>query len=97
MELLEDQSSSWPTVASGVPQGGVLGALLFLIYINDLPDCITSSTVRPFADDMVLYHGRSSPAEVALSTEDEEEVSALPAVVIWNSLRDHLLSSSVSK
>ena len=46
--------SEWSNVSSGVPQGIVLGPVMFLLYINDLPTGI-SSVVRLFADDTVLF------------------------------------------
>ena len=48
--LLNGQCSSWTPVFAGVPQGSVLGPLIFLIYINDLTRAI-SSTNKLFADD----------------------------------------------
>lgn len=46
--------SDWSDVKSGVPQGTILGPILFLIYINDLPVGVSSS-VKLFADDVKLY------------------------------------------
>ena len=48
------EKSDLAPVCSGEQQGSVLGPSLFLIYINDLPDTITSN-VRLFADDTALY------------------------------------------
>ena len=51
---LGGQFSSWTNVNAGVPQRYILGQLLFLIYINDLPDGL-SSNAKLFADDTSLF------------------------------------------
>ena len=53
--VINGEFSEWVHVKSGVPQGTVLGPLLFLLYINDLPDNISSS-VKLFADNFVMYN-----------------------------------------
>ena len=51
---LEGKYSSWEKVISGIPQGSVLGPILFVIFINDMPDMV-SSMCQLFADDAKLF------------------------------------------
>lgn len=51
---VNNTSSSFASVSSGIPQGSVIGPLLFLIFINDLPSNL-SSRIRLFADDCIVY------------------------------------------
>ena len=52
--MLNGQSFDWKKVTAGVPQSSVLGPLLFLVYINDLTEDI-SSNIRLFVDDVALF------------------------------------------
>ena len=56
--------SEWQNVTSGIPQGSVLGPLLFLIYINDLMDCY--NRIYVFADDAKIYQHIHCPEDCKL-------------------------------
>ena len=63
--LINGTESSWGEIKSGVPQGSVLGPLLFLIYVNDLEKGIHSS-IKFFADDTSLFSTANDPNVTAL-------------------------------
>ena len=69
--------STWLLVASGIPQGSVLGPTLFLLFINDMPSAVSSS-IKMFADDTKIYH------PVTLDLDRERLQKDLDAVVAWS-------------
>jgi len=69
--------SSWATVLSGVPQGSVLGPLLFLLFVNELPAWIINSMMM-FADDAKIWTKISSKSDSESLQED------LNKLIIWS-------------
>ena len=61
---LNDDVSSLMEILFGVPQGSILGPILFLLFINDLPTCLTKCQCNLFADDTVLYTTNNKEKDV---------------------------------
>lgn len=86
--LVDNEMSDSVPVLSGVPQGSVLGPCLFLFFINDLPDSLSSSS-RLFADDVVLYRKIKSQFDIDALQSD------LTSLDLW--AQDWQMEFNVSK
>ena len=70
---LRGSQSDWIDITSGVPQGSVLGPFLFVAYVNDLPDSV-SSKLYMFADDTKLYRTITSELDCHILQQDLNNV-----------------------
>lgn len=64
--VLNGYASCASPIPSGVPQGSILGPLLFVIFINDIDKCFQYSNFLLFADDMKIYKKINSPNDLIL-------------------------------
>ena len=67
--LVNQSQSDWATVTSGIPQVSVLGPLLIIIFINDLPDCVKSA-IKIFADDTKIYREIKDKSDIKQLQDD---------------------------
>ena len=63
VQIDQSKSNSQP-ISCGVPQGSVLGPLLFLIFINDLPKCCPEGNTRLFADDTTIFYHSNDTKDI---------------------------------
>jgi retron-type reverse transcriptase len=73
---IRGKKSEWRAVTSGVPQGSVLGPILFILYINDIDEGILAQ-VSKFADDTKVYAKVSTMEEARSLQKDLQMVSRL--------------------
>ena len=75
--VVNGHASDWVAVASGVPQGFVLGPLLFILHVNDLPAAL-QCPIKHFADDAKVYQSIRVPSDGQLLQTD------LDVAVAWS-------------
>ena len=83
-------TSSVKSIDCGVPQGSTLGPLLFIIYLNDLPQVLVNSCISLYADDTAIYYQANDANEIQVMLQED-------LVLIQNWMKINKLSLNVSK
>ena len=84
---INEQLLSKKTITCGVPQGSILGPLLFLLYINDLPECLRSTTPCMYADDTQIFSSSYDANELVIKLNSD--LTHVRSWLIENKLRMH--------
>ena len=66
-------TSEWKDVTRGVPQGTILGPLLFTLFVNDMPAVVKRCTIHQYADDATIYASSKDSRKVGSALEEDLE------------------------
>ena len=87
---IKDTRSEFYEIKCGVPQGSILGPLLFILYVNDLQRALKQATSSLFADDTSIYYSHSDIKQLEATLNSE-----LQSLDIW--MKSNKLSVNISK
>ncbi len=71
--VLNGVISGWKDVTNGVPQGSILGPLLFTLFVNDMPDVVKRCMINQYAHDTTIYTSDKDPDVVGSALEEDME------------------------
>jgi hypothetical protein len=94
--VINDAHSEWETVTSGVPQGSVLGPVLFVIFINDLPQEVISELLL-YADDAKIYRTITNEADREQLQKDLHSMSIWSDIWLLSFHPDKLKKLTISR
>ena len=87
---MNNHTSSFQVIKSGVSQGSILGPLLFIIFINDLPNCVKNGHITMYADD--------TSSSTRVNDVKDIETKVIPDLIkICDWLKENKLSLNVLK
>ncbi len=85
---INNKLSDFQAITCGVPQGSILGPLMFILYINDMESVITDCKLSLYADDTALYFSNTSFVELMMTLRDE-----IHSVSQWQNLNKLTLNT----